>query len=395
MSASVPRKSRASRDGWSVDWRSLSRSRSHVQVRSIGMKPSVAFIFVSCQVGAEAFLKQEVAASHPTLTFAFSRPGFVTFKCDPESKFDMEQSLHSTFARTWGASLGSVRFGDDGVQTILRQLPELRFKHLHVWRRDSDVPGERHFEPFQVPESLELGNRLKTFAAESPVSGAQVNRVARVGDFIADVVVVEPDQWFFGWHRAASVASRWPGGVPPLNVPEEMISRAYLKLEEALRWSQLPIREGDQCAELGSSPGGSCQALLDHGCRVMGIDPAVMDERLMQRPEFTHLRARAADLKRKQFAHVKWLFADANIAPSNVLDSIEAIVTHRLVNIRGLLLTLKLLDASMVECIPDYVQRIRSWGYGFVRTRQLAFNRREFCVMAVPSKSHLRRRWRR
>ena len=93
--------------------------------------------------------------------------------------------------------------------------------------------------------------------------------------------------------------------------------------------------------------------------------------------------------------NVRWLMADANIAPSNTLDAVEGIVTHRSVRIRGLLLTLKLLQDEMVDELPAYTERVRSWGYRFVRLRQLAFNRREVCLAAVPSKHHLRKRWRR
>ena len=123
---------------------------------------------------------------------------------------------------------------------------------------------------------------------------------------------------------------------------------------------------------------------------VLGIDPAIMDERIMAHPNFRHIRARAADLKRKEFADVRWLVSDANIAPTNTLDAVEHIVTNRRVNIHGMLLTLKLLDWSMADQLGDYLQRIRSWGYRHVRVRQLAFNRREVCVLATRTKAKLR-----
>jgi 23S rRNA (cytidine2498-2'-O)-methyltransferase len=75
-----------------------------------------------------------------------------------------------------------------------------------------------------------------------------------------------------------------------------------------------------------------------------------------------------------------------NVAPRYTLDTVEAIVTHREVNIRGLLLTLKLLDWDLAERIPEYLERIRSWGYAQVRARQLAHNRQEICVTALRRK---------
>ena len=78
----------------------------------------------------------------------------------------------------------------------------------------------------------------------------------------------------------------------------------------------------------GFTNGGACQALLERDLRVIGVDPAKMDERLLKHPNFTHVRARAADLKRKEFADVRWLIMDANIAPESTLEAIEHIVTN-------------------------------------------------------------------
>ena len=349
------------------------------------------FLFVACQAGAEKTLKLDLANHHSELSFAFSRPGFVTFKvADGVGDFDIQQPLKTPFARTWGVSCGSVRPVGEDLQDVVALLPKKPYRHLHVWQRDSHVPGDRQFEPFHLPESLEVGQRLRAAAADPPLQDAAINRTARNGDHVANVILVEPDHWFVGWHEASAIATRWPGGVPPIKRPDDMISRAHLKMQEALRWSRIPIRENDVCVELGSSPGGSCQCLLEKGLQVVGIDPAIMDERVMKHPNFTHIRARAADLKRKEFANVRWLVADANIAPENTLDAVKDIVTNRRVHIEGLLLTLKMLDWEMATQLDEYLNRIREWGYRHVRCRQLAFNRREVCVFAIRSKARLR-----
>jgi 23S rRNA (cytidine2498-2'-O)-methyltransferase len=218
-----------------------------------------------------------------------------------------------------------------------------------------------------------------------------VNLLARAGDAILDCILVAPDQWWIGCHRASSLPTRWPGGVPKIDLPPHAVSRAYLKMQEALLWSGLPIEPGDRCVEIGSSPGGSCQALLDRGLLVAGIDPAEMHEALLAHPNFTHRRARAADLKRREFRGVKWLMVDSNVAPKHTLDTVEHIVTNRQVNVRGMLLTLKLLEWSLADEIPDFLARIRSWGYEHVRARQLAYDRQEICVAALPRRS-LRRK---
>ena len=87
-------------------------------------------------------------------------------------------------------------------------------------------------------------------------------------------------------------------------------------------------------------------------------------------------------MRRREFRDVKYLAADVNVAPTYTLDTVEAIVTHADVNIRGLILTLKFLEWKLADELPQYLDRIRSWGYRQVRDRQLHHNRQEVCVAA-------------
>lgn len=345
---------------------------------------SLHFLFTACQIGAEPALKGEVAANWPDFRLAFSRPGFLTFKLPPDHGLAGDFDLKSVFARTYGFSLGRVEGTDAArlVEETWKLAEQGKFSQLHVWQRDALAPGEHGFEPGPTELADEVGRLLTANRPQLPV-----NRRARPGEQVLDVVLVEPNQWFIGTHQAASMPSRWPGGVCQIEPPEDMISRAYLKMQEALLWSRLPIAPGDRAVEIGSSPGGACQALLDQGLVVTGIDPAEMDESLLDRPHFTHLRKRASEVKRREFSGVKWLMADSNVAPAHTLDSVEAIVTHADVHIRGMLLTLKLLHWELAAEIPAYVARVRSWGYEHVRARQLAFNRQEICLLAMKSRS--------
>ena len=79
-----------------------------------------------------------------------------------------------------------------------------------------------------------------------------------------------------------------------------------------------------------------------------------------------------------------------NVAPDYTLDAVEAIVTHREVNIEGLLLTLKLLDWDLAERVPEYLAHIAALGYPQLMARQLQHGRQEICVVArrsVPRRS--------
>ena len=357
--------------------------------------PKAEFIFVVCQQGAESALKAEVADQWPEFRFAFSRPGFVTFKLPKERELKGDFELRSTFARAYGISWGKLQ-GDDplalatGVWELADKLAdnEHRLDNLHVWERDATVSKKRGFEPTLTQLAEQTAQKIAEVGPQRPTtSPLRINRRARAGQAVLDCVLVAPDQWWVGYHVATTVASQWPGGVPPIEPCDNMISRAYLKMHEALAWSQLPIELGDCCVEIGCSPGGSAQALLEIGLDVAGIDPADVDELVRVHPNFVHLKKRVADLRRREFRGIKWLVSDSNVAPEFTLDSVESIVTFDDVHIRGLLLTIKLPHWDLAAQIPDYVERVRSWGFAHVRARQLAFNRQEICIAALRTKS--------
>jgi 23S rRNA (cytidine2498-2'-O)-methyltransferase len=350
------------------------------------MISDVKFLFTICQVGAESALKTEMARLWPTFRFAFSRPGFVTFKLPDGFRLAVDFDLQSTFARTYGFSLGKVSGPEarDLAQQAWKLADEQKPDHVHAWQRDATMPGENGFEPGLTILANEIGQLLVESAPSSTPASLPFNQVSSIGQRVLDCVLVQPNEWWIGFHYVTVTPHQWPGGVPII-MRRSAVSRAYLKMMESLHWSQLPIRSGDKCVEIGSAPGGAAAALLELGLTVHGVDPAEMDEEVLGHPNFIHHRKRAADLKRREFRDVKWLFADPNIAPHEMLDSIEEIVTHREVHIRGMVLTAKLSEWSVAEQIPDFLERVRSWGYTEVSSRQLAFNRQEICIAARKS----------
>ena len=358
------------------------------------------FLFAACQCGAEHPLKEEIAAGPIDARPAFARPGFVTFKLDAPCEVPEQFQLPSTFARTYGFSLGKVR-GDStltlaeelwelpGVQAMLAAHP---INDLHVWQRDTAMPGVRGFEPGPtelaalVEESIRLKSPIEAIRAmpESPRPPSRRNR------WMLDVVMVEPGEWWIGCHFASRRLDCYPGGVLAIKLPQHAASRAYLKMQEALQWSVLPATRGEICVELGCAPGGASQVLLEAGLKVLGVDPAEVDPEVLATPGFTHIRRRSTEVARKQLRGAQWLTADINAVPSYTLDAAEQVVINDQTNIRGMILTLKLTDWKLAEGLPQLVERVRSWGFKDVRTRQLAFNRQEICLVALRSRGQRR-----
>ena len=351
-------------------------------------RPTPEFLFVTCQIGAEPAVKAELARQWPGFRFAYSRPGFLTFKLPPGLRLLADFDLESVFARAYGFSLGKVtgRSPDELAEEVWKKYGGRPARRLHVWERDTPPPSDSDFAPDICSDAVTAKEAIERKCPNPEMLDADLDSPsdpAKPGDFVLDCVIVEPGEWWVGYHRAKSVPSRWPGGMARIEMPSDAISRAWLKLEEGLRWSELPMRAGARCADIGSAPGGAAQALLARGVKVLGIDPAKMDPALTANPDFTHIRRRVSQVGRREFRKIRWITADMNVAPDYTLDAIEAIVTHRDVNVRGLLLTLKLFEWKLSDQIPDYLKRVRQWGYNEVRARQLRYNRQECCLAAL------------
>lgn len=349
--------------------------------QAVSKTPS-SFVFAACQHGAEKLIKQRWHQQSGPMRLAFSRPGVITFKVSPQDATSAVSQLTDDWAvRHAAESLGTIT-GDSSQELSqeLWKLAGLDWDTLHVYERDPSLPGHRGFEPGRSELAEDIYNRL---VADLPAGHTMASgTVAKLGDRVLNVMLIEPNRWLVGKHNAASVQQCHPGGAFALPNPPEVVSRAYLKMAEALMWSELAIKAGDRFVEIGSSPGGACQRLLDLGLKVTGVDPAEMDPRVLEHPNFEHWRAKSSAIKRKQFRHFRWLAADANVAPSYTLDAVEDIVQHPTSHFRGLLLTLKMSNPEVSKQFGAIKSRIRRWGFDRVEIRQLATNRNECCLAA-------------
>ncbi|MDA7978044.1 MAG: hypothetical protein MPJ50_04635 [Pirellulales bacterium] len=361
-----------------------------------------SFVFATCQAGAESVLKAEFARRWPELRFAYSRPGFVTFKSEAVLPWDHDVPCReSVFARTCGHSLGKIQAetAPDRAVQLWNFLAESasNFDGLHVWARDTRPPSNRRYDPRVPPEAIDAARAIRATApnhlppaSEEPGEPRPGNESGQsslrtwvpAGTTVLDVILVEPDVWWIGRHTSTTPPSCWPGGSCRITAREPTISRAFYKLEEALQWSQLPFRKSDRVADLGCAPGGASQALLARGMRVFGVDPADPDPSLRKNPSFWHEKKRGMDVRRKHFVGIPWLVADMNVAPKYTLDCVEEIVKHEGVNIRGMVLTLKFPEWKLASEIPDYVFRVHTWGYKHVQARQLLANGQEITLAA-------------
>lgn len=321
-----------------------------------------SFVFAACQPGGEAFLKAEVARTHPDAKLAFSRPGVVTFKVPSSVRDDLAPGW--VFAREYGVGLG--RLDEAGIRA-LRERDEPT--HVAVFPRDPSVVGLDAIA--RVSESLDVQ------AITRPSDG----------ELVIDVVVgAIGEPLLVGAHRMSPAHPRVPGGFYDLPLPEAAPSRAWLKIEEAIAWSGASPKAGEVALEVGSAPGGACFALLQRGLSVHGVDPGEMAEVVRASPRFVHHAIPVGALKREALPRpVHWFLLDVNLAAPVALKYAERVIGPLKKTLRGAFLTLKLNGLREAEALPSLLERVRSFGFPHVRATQLPAHRQEVVVVALRS----------
>jgi 23S rRNA (cytidine2498-2'-O)-methyltransferase len=358
----------------------------------------MSYLFVLCQAGAEQALKPEFARLHPEFRFAFSRPGFVTFKRDEAVPADFETP--SVFARQWGVSLGHFAPDAAGLEKFISIFRDLQAKHgnlrLHFTERERFAPGEE-------PKNYVFGELVRPArsAAEAALLKAGLSALpgekALPGDVVVDWVQVDEADAWVGYHQHSerrTVLQCYPGAKMPIVLPESSPSRAYLKIEEAIAWSGAKVTSGQVAVEVGAAPGGVLYAFLQRGVSVIGIDSAELDPavyRLVTSQKnrdskladlyCLHLRRPVGEVIRSDLPpRVDWLCLDMNANPDISLMSVERVWHDLSSTLKGVFLTLKLNQWELSEDIPGYLKRIERMGLKKVRATQLPSNRREIMV---------------
>ncbi len=336
-----------------------------------------------CQRGAEAALKRELLRSQPEWRAAYQRPGLLTFRAP--TPIDESVEIAAVLARSSGLSLGT--YADlNALCSALETLPApLR---LHVIERDlyredeapkGYQPGE-HAARIDAELRARLGERIRSGTTAEP------------SERVIDVILGEAgstDPLLLGMHVHDKARPPEPGGTYRYEVPDDAPSRAYRKIEEAIRAFSLPIRAGDHALELGAAPGGATYALLRRGISVVGIDPAEMDPHVLaftgpENARLTHVRLpmNAVDLNTLPRT-IDWLLLDVHLAPQVALRQASRFLSHYKSSLLGAVLTLKLNDWKFLDHVERWKRDLQPLGLVTPIARQLPAHRQELVIASL------------
>lgn len=318
------------------------------------------FVFALCNAGSEKAMKLEAETMSLGWRLSYQRRGFVTFKADaPFTVASLEADL--ACARRLCLSLGKAATRDEAVELIGDKAPLIQ--HARFF--------ERHLEGLP-------GDSLPT-----------------LGQWVGTVVELGPAEFWAGIHQHGPFLSPYPAGDSGLVMPAESPSRAWLKLEEAVRFFALDFTPKDIVVELGCAPGGVVLALLQRGVSVIGVDPAKMADVVMasaianrqdavsNKPWFFHSRKPAALTSKRDLGQdVTWFMSDMNQSPEVVLKEC-ARFCKMASSIRGVLITLKLTDLMQVAEKSQWFAALAEMGFKTLRLQQLAVHHKEFALLGM------------
>ncbi len=161
---------------------------------------------------------------------------------------------------------------------------------------------------------------------------------------------------------------RWAPGQRP-------ISRAELKLREAIDEFGLALPEDGRALDLGAAPGGWTRVLAEQMAEVVAVDPGDLDERVERLPNVTHLRCRTEELDPGRIGRFDVLTNDMNLEPE-----VSAGLMCRLADLLqpgGLaVMTIKFMTARRGQHITQAVRTLET-RYEAIEVSHMPHNARE------------------
>lgn len=322
--------------------------------------------------GSERALKVEVGAAGLDWRPGFQAKGMVAFKAgETVGEFGREAlGVPLAFARRLSLFAGKAGTRE-GAEAVVRGVGGAGMVVHHL--------------------GLEKGRLV-------PVGGGVGEGRLADGVVVGTVIEVGPEDYWTGLHWHGRLLSPDPGGASGMEMPEDAPSRAWLKLEEAVRFFDLRFRAEDVVVELGCAPGGVILALLRRGVSVIGVDPArlapvVMASAVAEMPRVgeagatvpwvVHCRKPAALVSKRDLGgRATWFMSDMNQSPAVAITECRRCI-GMCPSIRSAVITLKLTDFAEASAQGEWLAAMRAMGFRTVRLQQMAVHHRELALVGL------------
>lgn len=298
------------------------------------------FLFTIVNQGLEKLIKTEVETYFPNWKFAYSRPGFLTFK----------GGEGESIPHLWM----SFRTGEVVRKLTLEEVEDLKGASYLFWRRDGELTP-----PWPVEFEQKIVAPNKSYSL---------------------IMMTDPDQFWLGQFQSLPEEGGDLLGAK-IDLPLEAPSRAYMKIAEASAIHQLKFRN-KTVVEFGSAPGGAVYFLLQEGAKVIGVDPGEMDQSISKNPNYQHFSVPIEKMRRDQFPeNVDWVLSDINLPPSVVVREIRQIFEKHPPT-EGFILTLKMTKNDFVGRLDNFRTQFQKMGFKNTYFRYLPAHKQEVMLLA-------------
>ncbi len=200
-------------------------------------------------------------------------------------------------------------------------------------------------------------------------------------DSLIQVLLTAPNAGFCSVARAPLpfeqpyLISVYPKGELPIASDRNAPSRAFSKLVEAQQRLGRQIRPGEECVDLGASPGSWTYVAVAQGAHVVAVDRAPLREDLMRHSRVTFHKGDAFQFSPPR--PVDWLLCDVIAEPSRSAELLLTWLRNRWC--RRFVVTIKLRDATSAETVRLLKRELPALSHEGFLTR-LCANKKEICA---------------
>jgi 23S rRNA (cytidine2498-2'-O)-methyltransferase len=248
---------------------------------------------------------------------------------------------------------------------------------LHIFDPLQSETGKDYARPTRINEALRAllkQKRRSLLKTLSPVVTRDTHLV--------QVALLDPQRGYFSVATPKTQSlfkaaiSPYPAGYVVIPEDKKPPSRAYQKLQEALKVFRLTPTRGQTAVDLGAAPGGWTYVLKQLGLHVTAIDRSPLDPSLMRGKEISFQRGNALTwLPEKP---VDWLVCDVITSPENTCALVSRWITEK--KCRFFCVTVKFKGAPAFDILHSLVHFLSTHTAWF-DAKQLTHNKNEVTVV--------------